>query len=94
MIPLESSGTIMNTNNKIFDKQIYHEIQQQKRSGNDGFYKVISSINKDIFNLTVDFDTDDWRNVRTPKFWEEYNNSRSDYDRKRITLEYIKKYVR
>ena len=94
MIPIESSGTIINANNRQFDKQIYYEIQQQKKNGNDGFFKVYSSINKYIFNLTIDFDTDDWRNTRTPKYWERYNSLRTDYERKAITLEYIKAYLR
>ena len=94
MIPIESSGTIINANNRQFDKQISYEIRQQQRNGNDGFYKVYSSIMKDIFNLTIDFDTDDWRNTRTPKFRERYNSLRTDYEKKAITLEYIKAYLR
>ena len=94
MIPIESSGTIINANNRQFDKQISYEIRQQQRNGNDEFVKVYSSIMKDIFNLTIDFDTDDWRNTRTPKFWERYNSLRTDYEKKAITLEYIKAYLR
>jgi hypothetical protein len=94
MIPIESSGTIINANNRQFDKQISYEIRQQQRNGNDGFFKVYSSIMKDIFNLTIDFDTDDWRNTRTPKFWERYNSLKTDYEKKAITLEYIKAYLR
>lgn len=94
MIPIESSGTIINANNRQFDKQISYEIRQQQKNGNDEFVKVYSSIMKDIFNLTIDFDTDDWRNTRTPKFWERYNSLKTDYERKAITLEYIKAYLR
>ena len=94
MIPIESSGTIINANNRQFDKQISYEIRQQQRNGNDDFFKVYSSIMKDIFNLTIDFDTDDWRNARTPKFWERYNSLKTDYEKKAITLEYIKAYLR
>jgi hypothetical protein len=94
MIPIESSGTIINANNRQFDKQISYEIRQQQRNGNHEFVKVYSSIMKDIFNLTIDFDTDDWRNTRTPKFWERYNSLRTDYEKKAITLEYIKAYLR
>jgi hypothetical protein len=94
MIPIESSGTIINANNRQFDKQISYEIRQQQRNGNHEFVKVYSSIMKDIFNLTIDFDTDDWRNTRTPKFWERYNSLKTDYERKAITLEYIKAYLR
>jgi hypothetical protein len=93
MIPIESSGKIMNEMNKQFDKQIYYEIQQQKKNGNDGFYKVYSSINKDIFNLTENFDLDDWRKVRVQSYWERYNNCKTDYERKTLTLQHIKAYL-
>jgi len=94
MIPIESSGTIINGINKQLNKQISYEIKQQEKNGNYEFVKVYSSIMKDIFNLTIDFDTDDWRNARTPKFWERYNSLKTDYEKKELTLEYIKAYLR
>jgi len=94
MIPIESSGTIINGINKQLNKQISYEINQQEKNGNHEFVKVYSSIMKDIFNLTIDFDTDDWRNARTPKFWERYNSLKTDYEKKELTLEYIKAYLR
>lgn len=79
--------------NKQFNLQIHREIKQKERSGNENSYKVYSSVMKDIFNLTIDFDLNDWRKVRTEQFWYEYDNARNDYDRKFLVLQYIKMYI-
>jgi hypothetical protein len=85
------NATIEEINNQ-FNLQIHREIKQQERTGSD-FKKVYSSIMKDIFNLTIDFDLNDWRKVRTEQFWYEYDNARNDYDRKFLVLQYIKMYI-
>ena len=85
------NATIEEINNQ-FNLQIRREIKQQERTGSD-FKKVYSSIMKDIFNLTIDFDINDWREARTKQFWYEHDNARNDYERKFLTLQYIKMYI-
>jgi len=49
-------------------------------------------VHKDLFNLTNDFTLDDWRTMRTEKYWEIID--KLPYDKKKeFTLYCVKQYI-
>ena len=65
--------------NYIFDKQII--LDEKFR------------VHKELFNLTFDFTLNDWRNIRTEKYW--IIRDQLDYDeQKEHTLYYVKQYIK
>lgn len=64
--------------NSKFDEQIRR----------DAKYRV----HKDLFNLTNDFTLDDWRTMRTERYWDIYD--KLSYDKKKeFTLQCVKQYI-
>ena len=72
-----SEKEIINSVNKIFDRQIKHG---QPKS------------HKKLFNLTLNFTNLDWKNIRTEKYWEKIKNL-SFEDKKEYTLLCVEYYL-
>jgi len=64
--------------NKVFDKQIKND------------KKFIT--HEELFNLTFDFSMDDWRFIRTQKYWEIIDELPYDA-KKEYTLKCVKHYI-
>lgn len=65
--------------NKKFDRQI----EKDKK------YKV----HKQLFNLTLDFTIDDWKFIRTEKYWQAVEGL-NYYEKKEYTLKCVKYYLK
>lgn len=64
--------------NKVFDKQV----KENKKF----------KIDKELFNITFDFSIDDWKFIRTEKYWQTID--KLPYDaKKEYTLECVKYYL-
>ena len=64
--------------NKVFDKQI--KVDEKFK------------IHKQLFNLTFDFSMDDWRFIRTEKYWQTID--KLPYDaKKEYTLKCVEYYL-
>ena len=64
--------------NKIFDKQINKDEKFE--------------IHKRLFNLTFDFSIDDWKFIRTEKYWQTID--KLPYDaKKEYTLKFVEYYL-
>lgn len=71
-------STIIEKVNLQFDKQIKKDKKFQ--------------VHKDLFNLTNDFTLDDWRTIRTERYWDIYNEL--SYDKRKVfTLQCVKQYI-
>ena len=71
-------STIIEKVNLQFDKQIKKDKKFQ--------------VHKDLFNLTNDFTLDDWRTMRTERYWDIYD--KLSYDKKKeFTLQCVKEYI-
>lgn len=64
--------------NEMFDRQIKKDFKH--------------SIDKELFNLTLDFTLDDWRRMRTQKYWATIATYPPE-ERKRYTLKCVKCYI-
>lgn len=53
-----------------------------------------SEINQKIFNLTFDFNQDDWKTFRTEKYWNNINKIKVNILHKRYTLYCIEFYLK
>jgi hypothetical protein len=69
--------------NKIFDKQIKENPQ----------FAHSHEMNKELFNLTLNFTIEDWKKFRTKKYWDKMKNLSSDFERKDYTLTCVKFYL-
>ncbi len=54
---------------KIFDKQI----KKEYKDANGDKYKCISYWKKHKFTESIDFTLDDWKKIRTEKYWKKIN---------------------
>ena len=70
--------------NNIFDAQIRKEVEETE---ND---KPISYYHKMLFNLTLNFTIDDWRNIRDAKYWELKDSIKGETGKLKFTIGYIK----
>ena len=68
-------------------EEINDEFDQQIK--NNKKYKV----HKELFNLTLDFTIDDWRFIRTQKYWQTIEGL-DYYDKKEYTLKCVKYYIK
>jgi hypothetical protein len=50
-------------------------------------------IQKELFNLTINFTIDDWRFIRTKKYWDKIDQL-NDYQKKEYTLICVKYYLK
>lgn len=66
--------------NNVFDNQI----KSDRRYGLD----------KDLFNLTIDFTIYDYRAFRTKKYWDTLDSLDSAQDKKLYTLKCVKYYIK
>lgn len=64
--------------NSVFDRQI----KEDKR------YKI----DKEIFNLTLNWSVEDWKKIRTETYWKEIDNISGDINKKIYKLNKIKQY--
>ena len=64
--------------NSVFDRQI----KEDKR------YKI----DKEIFNLTLNWNIEDWKKIRTETYWKEIDSIFSSIDKKKYKLNKIKEY--
>jgi hypothetical protein len=64
--------------NSVFDRQI----KEDKR------YKI----DKEIFNLTLNWNIEDWKKIRTKTYWKEIDSIFSSIDKKKYKLNKIKEY--
>lgn len=65
--------------NSVFDRQIFK----------DQSYKI----HKELFNLTCEFRMEDWKFIRTDKYWETID--RLNYHEKKVfTLKCVRKYLK
>lgn len=53
-----------------------------------------SEIHKKLFNLTFDFNQDDWRFIRTEKYWNNIDNINVNILKKRYTLYCVEFYLK
>lgn len=53
----------------------------------------IYEIHKELFNLTAKFTMNDWRTIRTKKYYDKYNYLSED-DQKKYTLLCVKYYIK
>ncbi len=60
------------------------------QSINDQFDKQIrlAQLNKELFNHTYSFNTNDWRQIRTEKYWSTISG-KSELDRMEYTLQCV-----
>lgn len=73
--------------NQDIKKQINYKFDQQILKD------VKFRVHKELFNLTFDFTLNDWRNIRTEKYWT--IRDQLDYDQqKEHTLYYVKQYIK
>lgn len=71
--------------------------EEQLEKINDRWDKQIEKdekfqVHKDLFNLTLNFDINDWRKIRTKKYWSKSDSL--DYDKqKEYTLQCVEYYI-
>jgi hypothetical protein len=65
--------------NKAFDRQIKRD---------NKFY-----VHKQLFNLTYNFNIEDWRKIRDSEYWQTIDSLSYD-DKKKFTLICVKKYLK
>ena len=81
----------MSFNNKSMNPTFPRHYSRQ--SINDEFDKQIrtAELNKELFNHTYNFTTNDWRRIRTEKYWLTING-KSELQRMEYTLQCILAY--
>jgi hypothetical protein len=67
-------------------------IQEINNRFNIQIAKGQDEIHKQLFNLTKDFTTSDWRKIRDKGYWEEVGLMNS-IQRKEVTLQRVIKYI-
>lgn len=52
------------------------------------------SVDKELFNLTIDFSINDYRRFRTEKYWNTLDSLETTQDKKLYTLTCVRYYVK
>jgi len=71
--------------NFVFDRQIKQELEEES--------EPISFVSKAIFNLTLNWTIDDWKKMRSEKYYEEISKYSRPYLKKQYKLNKIKEYL-
>lgn len=75
--------------NSMYDRQTATKFAQ-----NDQYGAQMSILNKRLFNLTTSFTMEDWRTIRTPKYWAKLDHLQGDKAKKEYTLECVLFYLK
>lgn len=70
--------------NYFFDRQINNKYDPNSRN---------YIIHKKLYNYTKNFKLQDWKNIRTEKYWEIVQTMQNDIDRKKYLLKCIENYL-
>lgn len=65
-----------------------------KFANGDKYAAEFSILNKRLFNLTVHFTMNDWRTIRTKKYWTKLDKLRNDKEKKEYTIECVLFYLK
>lgn len=75
--------------NAMYDRQTATRFAQE-----DEYGAQMSILNKRLFNLTAYFTMEDWRTIRTPKYWAKLDGLQTDKSKKEYTLECVQYYLK